>query len=132
MPPSSSPATIDVRLGPGPSYGLCQIFLYPQDALLPDLYSPLMDTGGVFRCPEILLSPERCDEVSCDYTGHHPGLRGRFGRVREGQACLFYWWESDSSPRCPLYQSMEEGQKEGVPQHLFRQAEGIPYTGGDP
>ena len=39
--------------------------------------------------PELLLAPERYEEVSCDDTGRRPVLRDRIFRIREVQSRLF-------------------------------------------
>ena len=96
------------------------------------LRSPLLEVSRVVRRPELLLAPERCDEIYCDNTGLRPVLRSRFCRVWGGQGCLFHWQAGDSPPWCSLSEALEEVRNEGFPQRLFRWDEGIPNVGGDP
>ena len=47
----------------GTLQGLCQYFLRPQGVPLPHLLSFISPVGGVIRHPELLLAPERCNNV---------------------------------------------------------------------
>ena len=84
------------------------------------------------RRPELLLTPDSCEKVSCDDIGRCPVLWGLFFRIREGQTRLFHRYTCDPSPWCSLYQDLEEGRIKGFLQRLFHQYEGAPDVGGNP
>ena len=115
-----------------PCQGLRQSILLQQYNPLLHRRPSLLDTGIVVCRPELLLVPERCDEVSYDETGLRLVLRGRFHRIREIQARLLHRQARDLYHWRSFSQAMKEVRNEGFLQCLLHWAEGVSDVGGEP
>ena len=111
---------------------LLKFLLQPQCVNIPHLLITLSHVDGVVWSPELLLSPESCNNMSCDNTWRRPVLGGRLCRVWEFYNRLFHWHEGDPPPQGSLSYALEEGRHEHVPEGHLYWSKSAPYVLGDP